>query len=333
MSIPQLDVAIVGAGLAGLSCAAHLHAAGRQVTLFEKARGVGGRLSTRRTEHCTFDHGAQYFTARDPDFCAQVARWQQHGVVHRWDAPLVAYQAGQWQGVESIPRYVGVPRMSSIARHMLGTMPCHLQHRLIALEHDGQRWCLQFEGQPEYHAQTVVLALPAPQVLPFLPSVHPWHSLVQSVQMQATWAVMLELATPIVLPYGGIFVNDQHTLSWIACDHSKPERAPQSTWVLHSNPKWAAQQVDADPHEVAEQMIAAFAAIVQQPILIQQRFVHRWLYALADQPLAQHSLYAATQHLGVAGDWLSGSRVEGAWCSGRHLAQSMLQQHAQTQPL
>lgn len=333
MSIPQLDIAIIGAGLAGLSCAAHLHAAGRQVTLFEKARGVGGRLSTRRTEQGAFDHGAQYFTARDPDFCAQVVQWQQQGVVQTWDAPLAAYQAGQWQRVEAIPRYVGVPRMSSIARQMLGTMTCHLQHRLMALEHDGQRWRLQFEGQPEYDAQTVVLALPAPQVLPLLPSAHPWHRLVQSVQMQATWAVMLQLATSIELPYGGVFVNDQQTLSWVARDHSKPERASQSTWVLHSNPKWAAQQVDADPDWVAEQMIAEFAAMVQQPICIQQRVVHRWLYALAEQPLLEHSWYDATQRLGVAGDWLSGSRVEGAWCSGRHLAQGMIQHHAQMQPL
>ena len=60
-------IAIIGAGLSGLSIA-HLLKENADITLFEKARGVSGRMSTRRAEPYFFDHGAQYFTARTKAF-------------------------------------------------------------------------------------------------------------------------------------------------------------------------------------------------------------------------------------------------------------------------
>jgi predicted NAD/FAD-dependent oxidoreductase len=62
-----MDFAIIGAGMAGLACADALKEAGHNVALFDKGRGPGGRMSTRRMEtplgEVAFDHGAQYFTA------------------------------------------------------------------------------------------------------------------------------------------------------------------------------------------------------------------------------------------------------------------------------
>ena len=62
------SVAIIGAGIAGLSCASALQQAGIRVRVFEKSRGVGGRMSTRRGEGWECDHGAQYFTVSDDLF-------------------------------------------------------------------------------------------------------------------------------------------------------------------------------------------------------------------------------------------------------------------------
>ncbi|WP_431268910.1 FAD-dependent oxidoreductase [Dankookia sp. P2] len=43
-------IAVIGAGLAGLSCARALLARGATIRLFDKGRGAGGRLATRRAE-------------------------------------------------------------------------------------------------------------------------------------------------------------------------------------------------------------------------------------------------------------------------------------------
>ena len=64
----QRHIAVVGAGIAVITCARTLIQAGHRVTVFEKSRGAGGRMSTRNTEFGSFDHGAQYFTVRDERF-------------------------------------------------------------------------------------------------------------------------------------------------------------------------------------------------------------------------------------------------------------------------
>ena len=90
---PPLHYAVIGAGIAGLSCARALAASGVHVTVFDKSRGSGGRMSTRRGEGWACDHGAQYFTARDPLFQAELARWQAAGVAARWQPRLTVFDA------------------------------------------------------------------------------------------------------------------------------------------------------------------------------------------------------------------------------------------------
>src|SRR3982751_5969019 len=65
MTVP---IAIIGTGIAGLSAAQALQAAGHSVHLFDKSRGSGGRMSSKRSDAGALDMGAQYFTARDRRF-------------------------------------------------------------------------------------------------------------------------------------------------------------------------------------------------------------------------------------------------------------------------
>lgn len=65
-------IAVVGAGIAGLLLARELKARGAEVVVFEKSRGLGGRMATKRVGEAVFDTGAQYFTAKSERFAAQV---------------------------------------------------------------------------------------------------------------------------------------------------------------------------------------------------------------------------------------------------------------------
>jgi predicted NAD/FAD-dependent oxidoreductase len=61
-------VAIIGAGISGLSCAQVLHAAGVDVRIYESDSTVGGRCATRLWQGHLVDFGLQYFTAQTTDF-------------------------------------------------------------------------------------------------------------------------------------------------------------------------------------------------------------------------------------------------------------------------
>ena len=149
-----MQIAIIGAGLAGLSAAQALVATGHTVALFDKARGPGGRMSTRRTEAAQgmafFDHGAQYFTARDPGFAAQVARWEAAGSAARWPAA----GEGAW---------VGTPGMNAIIKHLAADHPVRWNCRIDSIARDGAHWQLAHSDGVET-ADAVIVAVPAEQV-------------------------------------------------------------------------------------------------------------------------------------------------------------------------
>ncbi|MEC7120800.1 MAG: FAD-dependent oxidoreductase [Pseudomonadota bacterium] len=326
-SITPLEVAVVGAGMAGLSCARHLADTGMDVHVFDKARGVGGRMATRRMDEMGFDHGAQYFTAHSAAFTQQVEAWQQAGVVAAWQGRIAATDLQQIQPVEPQSRYVGVPRMSAVGRHLLGVLPFYPDHRLVECQFDGQYWHLQFDTQPSVLAKSLVLALPAPQVVDLLEIDHPLYADAVLQDMLPCWALMLHVAEPIAVDFEGCFVN-AGILGWVARNSSKPDRAAAEAWVIHANHAWSQAQVDADPIWVQQQLYTAFCQLVQQPVHVEQQSVHRWLYALAAKALHVGCWYEPAQQFGIVGDWLAGSRIEGAWQSGQQLADRMIQNPA-----
>ena len=100
-----MKIAIIGAGLAGLTAASHLISAGFRVDLVEKSRGAGGRMATRRETWASLDLGAQYFTARSPAFRAQVASWLRMEGFEKCRSMAGGIEAWSQQIDSSIPRY------------------------------------------------------------------------------------------------------------------------------------------------------------------------------------------------------------------------------------
>ena len=80
-----MRIAVIAAGLSGLTAARTLQDQGHRVAVFEKSRGPGGRAATRLINELQFDHGAQYFIARDPAFQRAAAAWRERGLVTTWN--------------------------------------------------------------------------------------------------------------------------------------------------------------------------------------------------------------------------------------------------------
>jgi renalase len=331
-------IAIIGAGLSGLSCAQALTQAGHTVHLFDKSRGPAGRMSTRRGEDAPgaqgaqgpwqCDHGAQYFTARDEAFRAEVARWQQAGVAAEWHARLASFDGQTWADTDtSLQRFVGTPRMSTPATwlaHTLGEPALtRWQTTVLHLHSHADGWALTSaeHGTHPTRYQAVLLALPAPQAVPLLSAVAPEGAAVAaSARMRGSWAVMLRSAAPVALPWQGAFINTG-PLRWVAQDSSKPGRTGTATWLLHASPEWSEAHIEDDAAAVTATLLHAFAAWGGPAPEQVQATAHRWRHADTASPLTLGCWWDAQARLGLCGDWLNGGKVEGAWLSGRALAQ------------
>lgn len=307
-----MKIGIIGAGLAGLTAARGLTEAGHDVILFDKARGPGGRMSTRRTETAQgmafFDHGAQYFTVRDAGFAETVARWESAGTVARWAA------AGD-------NAWVGTPGMNAIIKAEAADRAVNWNCRIESLARDGAGWRFDHEAGSETFDMAIV-AVPAEQVAPLLAEHAPdWAALADATVSQPCWTVMASFAERV--DFSSDCLREAGAIGWAARNSAKPGRSGPESWVIQGSPAWSAAHLEAEADDIIARLMAEFASLIGAALpetLVRQ--AHRWRYALSGAA-GRTMLWDEASSLGVCGDWLIGPRIESAWASGRALAAAM----------
>jgi predicted NAD/FAD-dependent oxidoreductase len=316
-------IAVIGAGLSGLTCAHALADEGFEVKVIEKARGPGGRMSTRRADDRHFDHGAQYFTARDPQFSQQVDSWRQRGLVEEWAAKIAVLDHGSVTiKADTTERYVGVPGMNAICRHLATGLDVAYRTEVGSLERNEAGWGLTDAGGADIGLfDTVVVSAPAPQSARLLEGVAPAIAAAASaVEIAPCWAAMVGLARPLETEFDGAFVVDS-PLSWVARNTSKPGRPSAESWILHASPEWSQRHLEIEREGAAEMLFEAFNRALGGPIDTPVHLAaHRWRFALPTEPLAQACLVDPDLRVVACGDWCGGPRVEGAYLSGLEAA-------------
>ena len=318
-------IAILGAGLAGISAARALIARGHAVTVFDKGRGPGGRLATRRMEAAgrklQFDHGAQYLRAEGAGFAAA----------------LVEAKAAPWPDAT---RRVGMPSMSAVPRALLGEIPC------VASRHVGQitgragAWVLRHwdarlvrpgkplpDVAPEEAGpfDAVLLTMPATQARDVLGQQAPSLSeALGAIRYAPCWTVMAAFDATLALPE--TLRPEAHAIGWAARDSAKPGRnAGQENWVIQAGPAWTRAHLELPADAIAQPLLAALAAFSTAPLPKPFMAVaHRWRYSLLEAPLGEPCLWDATARIGYASDGCIGGRAEAAWDSGVALAARVL---------
>lgn len=338
-SLPR--VAVIGAGIGGLAAARTLSDHGIDVTVFDKSRGVGGRTATRRARSTVdgralqFDHGAQYFTARDSRFCRLVDSWIHDGLAEPWLGRIVQISGdGQIKNEKTgTPRYVAIPGMTAIAKHLARNLTLRLNHPIVRLVERPTGWEIENSDGDRHGPYDVVLCnCPPAQTLALIDGHTDLSTIVGSVKMLPCWALMVADESLADIPFDGAFVDDS-PIAWIAGDEKKPGRDSTGSWVVHATSDWSQSHVHDDPAAVQEQLVESFESVTGKQIRHPHyAAVHRWRYAIPEAPLDQECLYDATTGLGVCGDWCGGSRVEAAFLSGIALAGTLLRRYTIDRP-
>jgi renalase len=326
-----LPIAIVGAGAAGLACARRLTDQGRAVRVFDKGRKAGGRLATRRVETAhgpaQFDHGAQYFTARDPDFTAAVANWRANGPVIAWDGDFAVLTAGRSTPSRAEARYVAAPGMSALGAALAGDLPVACGVEIIRVRTDGAgHWLDRADARHDGPFSAVVIATPAEQAARLLDPIAPaFAAEALTARTGPCWAGLFAFAAPTFTPFTALRLSDHPVLGWIALDSAKPGRNENIVcWVAHARPDWSRANLERDAADVCAELQAALMALFDnrpEPIYAQ---AHRWRYAQVEQAAGSAFAWDAQSGIGACGDWRLGPRVELAWRSGFELAGAML---------
>jgi predicted NAD/FAD-dependent oxidoreductase len=316
-----MRVAIIGAGIAGLSCSKELQSHGISVDIFEKSRGPSGRMSTRRYEEWSADHGAQYFTARDPRFIREVNSWIRVGTAAIWSPQLKIYEAGVWRKSNSQEtRYVGTPNMNSLGKDLAKELSIQYEITISQLDRRSDKWHLRCNeiGDISTSYDFVVLAIPAPQASALVRGLDIRASdITDSAQMKACWTMMANFPNQKTADFDAAFIN-QEIISWICQNGSKPMRQG-NTWTIHGSPAWSQENVELSKEDAQAQIVQCLTKLGLN-CQDAEISMHRWRYASGGLENSTGFFVLPDIGLGLCGDWLNGGRVEGAWLSGLELA-------------
>jgi predicted NAD/FAD-dependent oxidoreductase len=326
-------VAIVGAGLAGLTCGSILAKNGLNVTVFDKGRFPGGRLASRDHDANTFDYGAQYFTPRDLRFQQFLVPFERKGKVMQWKGKFAMMINGDLKEEELIePRYVGVPMMRTVAEELASGLECYTSHRITSASRQGTKWSLtgSIENEELHRSfaygdyDFLVFNLPPQQAA----DIHP-HALLSEVKLLPCWALLLTFQERIQLDCDGVKLDDK-VISWVARDSSKPGRNLGERWVIHASSQWSDEYFSADSSEVEKILKVRFATLfgIKLPAINFTK-LHRWKFALPIFPPDWGCIVDQSSAIGYCGDWCVAARVEGAFLSGLTLAEEILRSQLQ----
>ena len=338
------NIAIIGAGMAGVACARTLVQAGHKVTLLEKSSGVGGRMATRSTAFGTFDTGAQYFTVRDPRFARALATVP--GVCKTWSANTIRVLDAHGQvAATDFPaaetHWVPTPGMNALvgrwAQPLLDQHSVELETRVTQLSRDAvhpHQWQLHTEGQDgAQHVfsgfDAVLLAIPAEQarlLLETSPQADGLARQIDRVDAAPCWTLMLAFPQAMqpdlsaLGPQWNAARSTHHRIAWLARESSKPGRGSVERWTVQASAAWSQEHLQDDATRVQAKLLKAFAEVTgirAEPAHIDTQ---RWLYAKTTAPLGKSHAWDASAGLGACGDWCLGDRVENAFVSGLELA-------------
>lgn len=332
-----LRVAVVGAGIAGASCARALALAGCAVHVVDKARGAGGRLATKRLEWldaqgrrriASFDHGAPAFAVGDAGFRGFLdSAIGPEGLVPWTPTPA----AGGRELVDAGPLCLPLPDMRSLCGGLLRGVATTWNCAVDRLQRGPRGWQVgSADATLPGPFDAVLLALPPAQAAPLLaPHRRDWAQRASLALMQPCWTLMGVARCPDRERQWDVARPEQGPLACVIRHDARPGRASspdEAHWVAHARAGWSRQHLEQPAAWVQAALQAALRAVLGEPIEWQHAVVHRWRYAMP-QPSGSGPVrrcwWDGARGLGVCGDFLGGSGVEGAWQSAQALVDAV----------
>ena len=326
MSTITTDILIIGAGLAGLSAANDLQQAGHQVLVVDKGRGLGGRLAGRRIGDATFDHGAQFMTAREPRFKAAMADWVATGVAEEWYSSYPGQPNGH-------PRYRGVPTMTAVAKHLAIGLDIMRATRVVTVSRQQTGWLAELDNGNRVSADKLLITSPVPQTLELLKGINipaDKYARLEHIEYESCIAVMAILDGPTAIEAPGAIALEEGPIAWIS-DNLQKGVSTVPAMTIHGSGEFSAEHIDHDRTQIGQQLIDAAAQYLGSAQVTEYQ-VHGWRYSkpsiVDPDPCLLLSHGTDLPPLAVAGDAFAGPRFEGAVQSGWAAAKMLMDAHS-----
>ena len=312
-------IAIIGTGISGLTCAHYLKELA-DITLFEKSRGVGGRISTRRADPFCFDHGAQYFTAQSKEFKTFIKPLLKQEIIVPWHSRFVAFQkynvAKRLSTSIDDKYYIGVPSMSSIGKYLVDGLDIRLSTHISNVDLNRNRWTLTTKsGERHDGFDWVIVTAPAPQTIELMPSVFKFYDELDDYEMTSCVSLMLGFEKPLNLSFDCAKITDSD-IEWISVNSNKPGRNDHYSLLVQASTHWVDQHLNDGREAILKHLSKETSLTIEKDLSkAVHKDIHIWRFSRGYNQQKSHILVDKKSKLAACGDWCVGSDVESAFTS------------------
>lgn len=315
------DILIVGAGMSGVAAASSLAATGFRTLVIDKSMKIGGRLASKKLGKAQFDYGAQFMTAREPQFLSLMEECEKLGLIKQW------FTSGSGKQ-QRHPRWCGLTGMTAVAEYLAPSLHLYPDLRLTTIECVEDRWLARMSSGDEISARALMLTPPVPQILAILKDsdvvISPDSAKrLESIKYEKCLAVLAHLDGPSAIDPPGGLNFPEGPISWLADNQLKGiSNIPAVT--IHGAADFSEQHFHSDRLESGGLLLEAAQSWLGSKVTKFQ--VHGWRYAKPIHVEPERCLVISRKPpLVVAGDAFGGPRVEGAAMSGWEAAEILPQ--------
>jgi predicted NAD/FAD-dependent oxidoreductase len=311
-----LRAGIVGAGIAGASCAGTLAAAGWEVDVFEKSRGAGGRLSTRRLDTGWATLGTPFISAKRDPFRSQLRDWVRQGWLEAVRGNVLQGRANlSWAQAQMQNHYKPTIEPSQLVRKLLGTAQLHTQARVTALR---PRTLIMEDGRELDDYDCVICSVPTPQAIPMLDALPLLQARLGEVRYRPIWSFLMRWEGG---PAADVIKFDDHLLNLAVRQTSNGP----GLWAVHSSHEFAETYLEASEMEASTRAASALMGLLGLPWPVEVEVSHLWRHARPVSTMDGFWVGDRENRVALIGDGVAGVGVERAWESGVRLAQAIMQ--------
>lgn len=318
------DIAVIGAGMAGLTAAKKLSDQGKRVIVFEKSRGTGGRLASKRiildtSESLSFDLGCPELTFETRAFKQQLDQWLNKQVITH--------------SRTHANHFVGQNRNSSITRHLSQSLEMLFSTRITHIEHHQGAWHIYDESNRQstapWAADNVIIATPPQQAIDLLPEQHALQSPLAKFNMIPQWVLVLAVKSQSELTLDNTFNHDIKSISNECIKRGEADPSDIKLYQVQAKLNWSQSAVNWGKEDVSRHLISQLKEMTNDQFEVVSQHSHRWLYSMASptNPSVQNAFLESGDGLYLCGDYLgkvhSHYGAEAAFLSGQLLANAI----------
>ena len=312
MNVSKRTLAIAGSGLSAIFTALTIKSQlDTNIVIFDKARGLGGRLATRRAENGKFDHGAQYF---DISTLLDVPEIQT-----LLDEKIISSN-------NNSDKFFSPGGMTNIAKFLLKGFDVKKEHKLLSISEIGGEYSLNFENSQSIICDDIILSCPMPQTIEILR-----NSKIEYDDSEMDTLTKLEYDPCIVImvksknkiseynkELGNMFTDQD--ISWVGDNTLKKVSVEENFYTVQCSPEFSFKHFDLEYDKTNDLLKKELTSIFGKGYEILSN--HKWRYSIPKNYYSNsESLVIKNNNfIGLCGDIFTNGKFDGAVRSGISIA-------------